>query len=110
MQLWTSLADFRQPKSCDCPIGATLERERKEDKLHEFLKDLDESMYGSVKSNLLSRNPLPLLDEAYSVLLKDEDSKYTLRVMDEKIDTMAHVVRINQHIPSTPASSGSYMS
>lgn len=110
MQLWTSLADFRQTKNCSCNIGGVLEREREEDRLHEFLKGLDESIYGSVKSNLLSRDPLPSLDEAYNVLLQDEDSKYTSRVLDEKTETMAHVVRTNQNFTSAVVSSGSFMS
>lgn len=69
MKLWTSLAEFRQTKTCACPVGVNLEKEREEDKLHEFLKGLDESLYGPVKSNLLSRDLLQSLDEAYSALL-----------------------------------------
>lgn len=84
MQLWTALPEHRVSKSCGCPIGANLEKEREEDRLHEFLKGLDESLYGSVKSNLLSRDPLPFLDVAYSALLQDEDSKHTTRVLDEQ--------------------------
>lgn len=84
MQLWTSLTDFRQSKSCCCATGVTLEQESEENKLHEFLKGFDESVYGSVKTNLLSRDPFPSQDEAYSVLLQDEDFKYTSRVLDEK--------------------------
>lgn len=88
MQLWTSLSEFRQSKTCNCPVGINLEKEREEDKLHEFLKGLDEALYGSVKSSLLSRDPLPTLDEAYSVLLQDEDAKHTSCVLHDKVDTM----------------------
>lgn len=44
MQLWTSLTEFRQSKTCSYPIGATLVQEHEEDQLHEFLKGLDESI------------------------------------------------------------------
>ena len=97
MHLWTSLAEFRQSKSCGCPIGIVMERERQEDKLHEFLTGIDEAIHGAVKSNLLSRDPLPSLDEAYSVLLQDEDSKKTYRIMDEKYENSAHAVRTGQY-------------
>lgn len=50
-------------------------------------------MFGSVKSNLLSREPLPSLDEAYSALIQDEDSRVVSRVFKEKVETMAHFVR-----------------
>lgn len=97
MQLWTALSEHRIIKNCGCAIGINLEKEREEDRLHEFLKGLDESLYGSVKSNLLSRDPLPSLDVAYSALLQDEDSKHTTRTIDEKVETMAHAVRTSQN-------------
>ena len=97
MKLWTSLAEFRQTKTCSCLVGVNLEKEREEDKLHEFLKGLDESLYGSVKSNLLSREPLPSLDEAYNALLQDEDSKHTSRVLNDTSETMAHAVRTSSN-------------
>lgn len=93
MKLWTSFSDIHQTKTCACPAGVSMEKEREEDKLHEFLKGLDESLYGSVKSNMLSRDPLPSLDEAYSAVLQDEDSKHTSRVVNEKMDNMACAAR-----------------
>lgn len=108
MQLWTALAEHRNTKNCGCSIGIDLEKEREEDKLHEFLKGLDESLHGSVKSNLLSRDPLPSLDVAYSALLQDEDSKHTTRTLDEKIEMMAHAVRTNQSFGSSSSSSAAY--
>lgn len=95
MKLWTPLSEFQQTKTCSCPAGVDLEKECEEDRLHEFLKGLDESLYGSVKSSLLSRDPLPTLDEAYSAFLQDEDSKHTSRVLSEQVETMAYAVRTN---------------
>lgn len=99
MKLWTALAEHRITKNYGCPSGIDLEKEREEDKLHE--KGLGESLCGSVKSNLLARDPLPSLDVAYSALLQDEDSKHTTRIMDEKIETAAHAVRANQSFGSS---------
>ncbi|KAG2322799.1 hypothetical protein Bca52824_016012 [Brassica carinata] len=59
--------------------SVNLEKGREEDKLHEFLKGLDESLYGPVKSNLLSRDLLQSLDEAY--------------ILNDTVETMAHAVR-----------------
>lgn len=98
MKLWTDLSEFRQSKTCNCPIGVSLEKECEEDKLHEFLKRLDESLYGAVKLNLLSRDPLPSLDEAYSEVLQDENSKHTSRVVNDKMDNMAYAVRIGSNV------------
>ena len=48
MQLWTSLKDYQQAKTM-----AEVLKKREEDKLHQFFMGLDESLYGSVKSNML---------------------------------------------------------
>lgn len=53
-KLWTSLADFQRAKT-----AAEIEKEREEDKLHQFLMGLDEATFGALKSSLLSRDPLP---------------------------------------------------
>lgn len=78
MQVWTSLDDYRHTKNCGCPQGDDLEKERAEEKLHQFLMGLDESVFGSVKSSLLSRDTLPSLEEAYNVLIQDEESKKSI--------------------------------
>lgn len=56
-KLWTSLADFQRAKTVE-----EIAKEREEDKLHQFLMGLDETIFGAVKSSLLSRDPLPSLD------------------------------------------------
>ena len=109
MQLWTSLSEHRITQNCGCAVGQNLEKEREEDRLHEFLKGLDESLYGVVKSSILSRDPLPSLDEAYSVLLQDEDSKHTTRVLDDRAETMAHAVRTSAGV-SSASSRGQFVS
>ena len=37
MQLWTALAEHRITKTCGCEISVNLEKEREEERLHEFL-------------------------------------------------------------------------
>lgn len=78
-QLWRSLADYQRAKTME-----EVRKEREEDKLHQFLMGLDDSMYGSVKSALLSRVPLPTLEEAYNALTQDEESKLLSRLNDER--------------------------
>lgn len=61
---------------------------------------LDEITYGSVNSNILSRNPLPTIDEVYQILVQDEDSKGAARVLEERHETMAFAAQL----PSRPQS------
>lgn len=78
-KLWTSLADYQQAKTIE-----ELEKQREEDKLHQFLMGIDDSLYGTVKSSLLSRTPLPSLDEAYNTLVQDEESKSLSKLHEDK--------------------------
>lgn len=68
--LWRSLFDYQRAKTME-----EVRKEREEDKLHQFLMGMDETVYGSVKSVLLSRVPLSTLEEAYHMVQQDEESK-----------------------------------
>lgn len=72
-----------------------MEKEREEDKLHQFLMGIDETLYGSVKSSILSRNPLPTLDEVYNVLTQDEESKLVSRILSDKTEEVSFMVQIS---------------
>ena len=88
-KLWSSLADFQQAKTAE-----EIAREREEDKLHQFLMGLDETLFGAVKSSLLSRDPLPSIDEAYQVVTQDEESKRGSRLMEERSEGASFAVRV----------------
>lgn len=87
-QLWRSLADYQKAKTME-----EVRKEREEDKLHQFLMGLDETEYGAVKSALLSRVPLPSLEEAYNTLTQDEESKSLGRMNTEKLEGVSFAVQ-----------------
>ena len=70
-------------------------KEREEDKLHQFLMGLDETLYGGVKSSLLSRVPLSTLEEAYNTLIQDEETKLVGRLNEERTDVASFAVQTN---------------
>lgn len=87
-QLWRSLADYQKAKTME-----EVRKELEEDKLHQFLMGLDETLYGAVKSSLLSRVPLSTVEEAYNTLIQDEESKLLGRMNEERTDTVSFVVQ-----------------
>ncbi|CAE6218812.1 unnamed protein product [Arabidopsis arenosa] len=91
-QLWGSLADYQRAKTME-----EVRKEREEDKLHQFLMGLDDALYGAVKSNLLSRVPLPSLEEAYNALCLDEESKNLSRDNEVRADGVSFAVQANLH-------------
>lgn len=87
-QLWRSLDEYQQAKAIE-----ELCKEREEDRLHQFLMGLDETEYGAVKSALLSRIPLPTLEEAYNFVSQDEESKLQGRMNEERPDGVNFAVQ-----------------
>ncbi|CAA0832896.1 Unknown protein [Striga hermonthica] len=53
-------------------MSAILEKHRETERLHQFLMGLNSYLYGSVRSNLLSTDPLPTLERAYSRVVEEE--------------------------------------
>ena len=107
-QLWKSLADYQKAKTME-----EVRKEREEDKLHQFLlhqffMGLDETLYGPVKSSLLSRVPLPTLEEAYNTLIQDEESKSLGRLNEEQTDAVSFAVQTNSRTRSLNDTRGSY--
>lgn len=67
-------------------------KKHEEDKLHQFLMVLDETLYKGVKSSLLPRVLLPTLEEAYNTLIQDEESKLVGRLNEERTDGVSFAV------------------
>ncbi|GAA0167025.1 hypothetical protein LIER_22051 [Lithospermum erythrorhizon] len=78
--LFDELARLKPPGNCTCGkctcgVVTHYEKDREEERLHQFFVGIDDDLYGVVRSNLLSREPMPTLDEAYNVFVQDENSK-----------------------------------
>ncbi|KAG7536884.1 Ribonuclease H-like superfamily [Arabidopsis suecica] len=88
-QLWGSLADYQWAKAME-----EVRKVREEDKPHQYFMGLDDTLYGAVKSNLLSRVPLPSLEEAYNALTLDEKAKQLSRDNEGRVDGVSFAVQI----------------
>nr|GLL46085.1 copia protein (gag-int-pol protein) [Ipomoea trifida] len=88
-ELWDDLASYEQMPVCECGgckcnISTKLDKRREEEKLHQFLMGLDEITYGTVRSNILAAEPLPSLNKAYGIVIRDEKVKSMARVSEER--------------------------
>jgi transposase InsO family protein len=97
-QLWDELANYEQLPTCKCggctcDLRAVLEKNREEERVHIFLMGLEETMYGTVRSNILAQDPLPNLNKVYSILIQEERVKTISRGKDERGEVMAFAVR-----------------
>lgn len=64
--MWDELALHEPPLICKCgELGPTLLKRRDSDQLHQFLFGLYSDYYGSLRSSLLSQDPLPTLNKDF---------------------------------------------
>ncbi|GJW86110.1 retrovirus-related pol polyprotein from transposon RE1 [Tanacetum coccineum] len=84
-QLKSDLAGWK----CVCNLGAVFEKKQEEEKVHTFLMSLDESVYGTARSNILAQDPLPNLNKVYSILIQEERVNTMVRGKDERPELMA---------------------
>ena len=97
-QIWDELDNFDQSptckcRKCECKLEIAFEKKREEEKVHSFLMELDVTMYGTVRSNILAQDPLPNLNKVYSTLIQEERVKTIARERDERGDVMALAIR-----------------
>ncbi|XP_010526766.2 PREDICTED: uncharacterized protein LOC104804236 [Tarenaya hassleriana] len=107
-KLWDDLATLRPLKTCrcgfcTCNIAADFEKQRQEDRLYEFLLGLDDEKFGVVRSNLLSRQPIPTVEEAYLVVTQDEASKDSVSLSAAASDIATFSVGVESKPRPTPA-------
>ncbi|CAL9224790.1 unnamed protein product [Arabidopsis halleri] len=92
-KLWEDLADYDKEdqctcNDCTCDSKGRGARKREKDKVHQFLMGLDEIVFGALKSSLLTRDPLPSLNQAFSLVQRDE----TVRLGNKETEVKPKVV------------------
>jgi len=86
---WDELANCDKiPKctcgGCKCSIGSQLVKRREEGKFHQLLMGLDDASYATVRSSILAIDPLPSLNNVYTILIQEERVKMITKSMDER--------------------------
>ncbi|CAH9106380.1 unnamed protein product [Cuscuta epithymum] len=64
---------------CTCNVVAKFAKDREEEQLYQFLISIDDEIYGTVRSNLLSQTPLPDISRAHQSFLQEERSRAIAR-------------------------------
>jgi hypothetical protein len=98
--LWDELANYDQIPVCSCgrckcDISSKLEKRREEERVHQFLMGLDDTIYGTVRSNLLATDPLPNLNRVYSTMIQEERVRTMTRTTEERREVMSLAVQTN---------------
>ncbi|KAH0639302.1 hypothetical protein KY285_035888 [Solanum tuberosum] len=98
--IWDELANYEQipmctSEGCKCNIGSQLEKQREEEKVHQFLMGLDDTLYGTVRTNMLDADPLPTLNRVYAILIQQEKVNTITRAKEERGEVIRLAVQTN---------------
>ncbi|XP_010424226.1 PREDICTED: uncharacterized protein LOC104709284 [Camelina sativa] len=103
-RIWDSMASYRPLRlckcgRCECDLGMLQERDREEDKVHQFLFGLDDTLYLTVRSSLVSRILIQPMEEIYNTVLQEEDLlKNGANSREKTAEVSAFVVHAMQRV------------
>ncbi|XP_010274630.1 PREDICTED: uncharacterized protein LOC104609904 [Nelumbo nucifera] len=88
--MWDELGSYSKVPicTCGCRCGAAAElvKEREEEKIHQFLMGLDDDIFGTVCSNILSMEPIPNMNKVYSMIIQEDRHRSLARGKEEQPD------------------------
>lgn len=67
----------------------TLKNQREEEKVHQLMMGLDDTLYGIMRSNVLAIVPLSLLSRVYATLVQEERIRVISQGKEEQGDVIA---------------------
>ncbi|KAL1198691.1 Retrovirus-related Pol polyprotein from transposon TNT 1-94 [Cardamine amara subsp. amara] len=97
-KIWDTMASYRPLRickcgKCECDLVTLQEKDREEDQVQQFLYGLDERLFQTVRSTLITRIPLPTLEEAYNAVKQEEDQHQNTRIREEKPEVTAFAIQ-----------------
>ena len=71
-KLWEELDMYKPLPPCSCSAAAVYEKDREEEKVHQFLMGLDEVRFGGVCQEVIASDAPVDLGEAYAKVIREE--------------------------------------
>ncbi|KAK9725854.1 hypothetical protein RND81_05G173900 [Saponaria officinalis] len=84
---------------CTCGIGKQHVERRESDRLHQFLLGLNVEVYSSIRSTLLSQDPLPSLNRAFQAISQEERVRSMARMHDNQPEVTGFTIRLDRSKP-----------
>ncbi|KAJ4751619.1 Retroelement pol polyprotein-like [Rhynchospora pubera] len=99
--MWDELSSYiKVPtctcKGCTCNLTAVFLKEKEEEKIHQFLMGLEDSIFGTVRSQILGMDPLPNLSRVYSMVVQEERHRTVVRGRDDRREAVGFAVQVNR--------------
>ncbi|XP_056860009.1 uncharacterized protein LOC130508491 [Raphanus sativus] len=70
--MWEELQTYKPPPACTCSDATTYEKEREDERVHQFIMGLDDSKFGNVVTAITEADELPDLGKVYAKVIREE--------------------------------------
>lgn len=70
--MWEELQTYRPPPACTCSAATAYEKEREDERVHQFIMGLDDSRFGNVVTAIIEAYELPDLGKVYAKVIREE--------------------------------------
>ncbi|XP_074271215.1 uncharacterized protein LOC141595141 [Silene latifolia] len=82
---------------CTCGAATAFLKEKEEEKIHQFIMGLNDTLYNNIRSNLLMDDDLTSLNRVYGIVLREERHKAVIRIRDEPATEVAMSARADSN-------------
>ncbi|XP_074271153.1 uncharacterized protein LOC141595079 [Silene latifolia] len=95
--LWDELATYSRVPDCTCGAATAFLKEKEEEKIHQFIMGLNDTLYNNIRFNLLMDDDLTSLNRVYGIVLREERHKAVIRIRDEPATEVAMSARADSN-------------
>lgn len=92
-KMWEELQTYRPPPPCTCGASALYEKEREDERVHQFVMGLDESRFGHVVTAIIEADVLPDLGKIYNKVVREEDRLNFSKIREQQQEVVGFAIR-----------------
>lgn len=91
--LWEEYAIYKPLPICTCGAAHEISTEREEEKVNQFILDLDNSRYGRLCTTLIGMELMPYVGEVYSKVIREEQRLTSSWIREHQQDAVGFATR-----------------
>ncbi|XP_056852361.1 uncharacterized protein LOC130501453 [Raphanus sativus] len=92
-KMWEELQTYRPPPACTCDAAVLYEKEREDERVHQFVMGLDESRFGHIVTAIIEADVLPDLGKVYNKVVREEDRLNSAKSREQQQEAVGFATR-----------------
>lgn len=90
---WEEMQTYRPSPPCTCSAARIYEKEREDERVHQFIMGLDDSRFGNVVSSIIEADELPDIGKVYAKVIREEARLESAKTRELKPDAVGFTTR-----------------